>query len=60
MLLMVTFVNATDMELSKKNYAAFMKKWGEANEKPSNEISAKYPEVRTLTGEYRFREILLK
>ncbi|MFT7506721.1 MAG: hypothetical protein ACI8ZZ_002555, partial [Gammaproteobacteria bacterium] len=39
---------------------AFMKKWSESDEKMSNEISAKYPEVRTLTGEYRMREIMLK
>ncbi len=60
MLLMVTFDSAADLEPSKKKYAAFMKKWSEKDEKKSNEISAKYPEVRTLTGEYRLREIILK
>jgi hypothetical protein len=60
MLLMVTFNSAADLEPSKKKYAAFMKKWSEKDEKKSNEISAKYPEVRTLTGEYRMREIMLK
>lgn len=60
MLLMVTFNSAADLEPDKKKYDAFMKKWGAENEKKSNEISAKYPEVRTLTGEYRFREIMLK
>jgi hypothetical protein len=60
MLLMVTFDSAADLEPSKKKYAAFMKKWSEQDEKKSNEISAKYPEVRTLTGEYRLREIILK
>jgi len=60
MLLMVTFDSAADLEPSKKKYAAFMKKWSEKDEKKSNEISAKYPEVRTLTGEYRFREIIMK
>ena len=37
-----------------------MKKWSEADEKMSNEISAKYPEVRTITGEYQLREIMMK
>lgn len=60
MLLMVTFDSAADLEPSKKKYAAFMKKWSEKDEKKSNEISAKYPEVRTLTGEYRLREIIMK
>lgn len=60
MLLVVTFNSAADMEPSKKKYAAFMKKWSKKDQKKSNEISAKYPEVRTLTGEYRFREIILK
>ncbi len=60
MVLMVMFDNAADLEPSKKKYAAFMKKWGKENEKKSNKIAAKYPEVRTLTGEYRMREIILK
>lgn len=37
-----------------------MQKWSEKDQEKSNEISAKYPEVRTLTGEYRFREIIMK
>lgn len=60
MLLVVTFDSTSDLEPSKKRYSAFMKKWSEEDEKKSNKISAKYPEVRTLTGEYRFREILMK
>ena len=60
MLLIVTFDNAADLEPSKKKYAAFMKKWSEKDEKNANKISAKYPEVRTLTGEYRMREIIMK
>jgi hypothetical protein len=60
MVLMVVFDSAADLEPSKKKYAAFMKNWSKENEKESNEISAKYPEVRTLTGEYRMREIILK
>lgn len=60
MLLVVTFDNASDLEPNQKKYAAFMKKWSDEDEKQSNQISAKYPEVRTLTGEYRMREIILK
>jgi hypothetical protein len=60
MLLMVTFNNSADLEPSKKKYDAFMKKWSEADEKMSNEISAKYPDVRTITGEYQLREIMMK
>ncbi|GLP95487.1 hypothetical protein [Paraferrimonas sedimenticola] len=60
MLLVVYFDSAADLEPNQERYQAFMKKWGEANQKRSQEISAKYPEVRTLTGEYRFREIIMK
>jgi len=60
MVLIVYFEKAADMEPSKKKYAAFMKKWGEENQKKANKISAKYPEVRTLTGEYVMREIIMK
>jgi hypothetical protein len=60
MLLLVTMANGADIEPNKKKYEAFMKKWSEADQKMSNEISAKYPEVRTLTGEYRMREIMMK
>ncbi|MEW6982543.1 hypothetical protein AAD001_07805 [Colwelliaceae bacterium 6471] len=60
MVLMVMFDNAADLEPSQKKYATFMKKWGDENQKKSNKISAKYPEVRTLTGEYRLREIMIK
>ncbi|MCW8109096.1 hypothetical protein OPS25_11370 [Alteromonas ponticola] len=60
MVLMVFFDNAADMEPSKEKYTEFMKKWGEENEKMSNKISATYPEVRSLTGEYRLREVKMK
>lgn len=60
MLLVVTMENSAAMEPNKAKYDAFMKKWSESDEKMSNEISAKYPEVRTLTGEYRMREIMLR
>lgn len=60
MLLIVTFDNAADLEPSKKKHAVFMKKWSEKDKDNANKISAKYPEVRTLTGEYRLREIIMK
>ncbi|MFT7417797.1 MAG: hypothetical protein ACI9DS_002971, partial [Glaciecola sp.] len=60
MLLVVTMASGSDMEPNKAKYDAFMKKWSEADEQMSNEISAKYPEVRTLTGEYHMREIMMK
>ena len=60
MVLVVTMANSADMEPNKARYEAFMKKWSESDQKMSNEISAKYPEVRTLTGEYRMREIIMK
>ena len=60
MLLVVTMASGSDMEPNKDKYDAFMKKWSESDEQTSNEISAKYPEVRTLTGEYHMREIMMK
>ncbi|AEF02577.1 MULTISPECIES: hypothetical protein [Alteromonas] len=60
MLLVVTYEKLSDLEPSKKKYEAFMKKWGEDNQTMSEELSAGYPKIRTLTGEYIFREIILK
>ena len=60
MILMVMFDSAADLEPSKKKYTAFMKKWSEEARKQMNQIESKYPEVRTITGEYRMREIILK
>jgi len=60
LVLTVTFANSQDLEPNKKKYEIFMKKWGEKNKKISQEISAKYPEVRELTGEYRLRKIIFK
>lgn len=60
MLLVVTYEKLSDLEPSKKKYEAFMKKWGEDNQTMSEELSAGYPKIRTLTGEYMFREIILK
>ncbi|MFQ3207273.1 MAG: hypothetical protein ACI9IT_001428 [Glaciecola sp.] len=59
MFLVVTMASGSDMEPNKDKYDAFMKKWSESDEQTSNEISAKYPEVRTLMGEYHMREIMM-
>lgn len=60
MVLVVSFNNSADLEPSKEKYDAFMKKWSDEDDKMSREISAKYPEVRTITGEYQLREIMFK
>jgi hypothetical protein len=60
MITMVMFDSAADLEPSKKKYTAIMKKLSEDARKQMNQITAKYPEVRTITGEYRMREIILK
>ncbi|AWL11165.1 hypothetical protein HMF8227_00669 [Saliniradius amylolyticus] len=60
LVLMVTFEKASDLEPNKERYQAFMKQWGEANRKRSEELVKTYPEVRTLTGEYRLREVMMK
>ncbi|MFQ3236729.1 MAG: hypothetical protein ACI9C4_002302 [Paraglaciecola sp.] len=60
MVLMVFFNNSSDLEPNQIKYEAFMKKWGEENQKNSREILKSYPDIRSLTGEYRLREIMLK
>lgn len=60
MVLMVMFNNSADLEPDQEKYQGFMKKWGEENQKNSREISKSYPDIRSLTGEYRLREIMLK
>ena len=60
LVLTVTFASAEDLEPNKTKYDAFMKKWGKENQKISEETSAKYPEVRELTGEYRLRKVIFK
>ena len=60
LVLTVTFTSAEDLEPNKAKYDNFMKKWGKENQKISEETSAKYPEVRELTGEYRLRKVIFK
>ncbi len=60
MVLMVVFESSADLEPNQEKYNAFMKSWGKANQDNSRELTKSYPNVRTLTGEYRLREIVLK
>jgi hypothetical protein len=60
MVLMVIFNNSADLEPDQKKYQGFMKQWGEENQENTRKISKTYPDIRSLTGEYRLREIMLK
>jgi len=60
MVLMVVFESSADLEPNQEKYNTFMKSWGKANQDNSRELTKSYPNVRTLTGEYRLREIVLK
>jgi len=59
-ILVVRMADAADMQPNKADYDAFMKKWGEENQKRSDEIVVTYPDIRTITGEYLIREITFK
>ncbi|NNC78160.1 MAG: hypothetical protein HKN77_09380 [Woeseiaceae bacterium] len=59
-ILVVRMKSAADMQPSKDRYDAFMKKWGEENQKRSDQIVQTYPDIRTITGEYLMREITFK
>ena len=48
------------MQPDKAQCEAFMKAWGEENQKKSDQIVLTYPDIRTITGEYMFREVTLK
>ena len=59
-ILVVRFESAADLQPNKEQYEAFMKAWGEENQKKSDQIVLTYPDIRTITGEYLFREITMK
>jgi len=59
-ILVVTMANAADMQPNKEDYDAFMKKWGEENQKRSDKLVLTYPDIRTITGEYLMRKITIK
>jgi hypothetical protein len=52
--------NAADLEPNRERYDLFMKAWGEANEKKTQETVKSYPNIREITGEYRLREVTFK
>jgi hypothetical protein len=58
--LVVRMKDAADMQPNQADYDAFMKKWGEENQKLSDKIVVTYPDIRTITGEYLMREITFK
>jgi hypothetical protein len=59
-LLVVRFENSGDMQPDKAEYEAFMKAWGKENQEKSDKIVVTYPDIRTITGEYLFREVTMK
>ncbi len=59
-ILVVRMKDAADMQPNQADYDAFMKKWGEENQKLSDKIVVTYPDIRTITGEYLMREITFK
>ena len=56
----IDFASAADMQPNKAKYDAFMKKWGEENQKRSDEIVMTYPEIREIVGEYMMRSVTFK
>jgi hypothetical protein len=61
LLLVVKFANGSDLAPNKARYDEFMAEWGKGNADAATEQAQKnYPGMRTITGEYRLREITLK
>jgi hypothetical protein len=61
LMLVVKFKNDGDLAPNKARYDAFMAKWGADRDKETTAMAQKdYPGMRTITGEYRMREITLK
>ncbi|MGI9237550.1 MAG: hypothetical protein ACR2QZ_09150 [Woeseiaceae bacterium] len=56
----VDFKDSASLQPDKKKYDAFMKKWGEENQKRSDEIVLTYPDIREITGEYMMRRVTFK
>ena len=59
-ILVVRLASSADMQPNKEQYDAFMKAWGKENQEKTDKIVMTYPDIRTITGEYLFREITLK
>lgn len=60
LLLIVKYKSTADLAPSKAKYDAFMKAWGEANEKMTRKTSKNYPSMRELTGQYQMRKLEFK
>lgn len=58
--LVTTFESAEDLQPNKEDYDAFIKQWGEENEKRTEQIVQTYPEIREISGEYLMRKITIK
>jgi hypothetical protein len=58
--LVVEFTDSSQLEPNKEQYDKFMQAWGEANRDKSREITADYPSMRKITGEYLLRRIDIK
>ncbi len=56
----IDFKNSAALQPDKAKYDAFMKKWGEENQKKSDEIVMTYPEIREIVGEYMMRSVTFK
>ena len=52
--------SASALPADKAQYDAFMKKWGEENQKRSDKIAQTYPDIRVINGEYLMRSITFK
>lgn len=59
-ILVVDFEDSSALQPNKDEYDAFMAKWGEENQKMSDEIVMTYPDIRKINGEYYIREVTLK
>ena len=56
----VEFKDSASLQPEKAKYDALMKKWGEENQKRSDEIVLTYPEIREIVGEYNMRTVTFK
>ena len=52
--------NSASLQPAKAKYEAFMKKWGEENQKKSDEVVLTYPDIREITGQYMMRFVTFK
>jgi len=56
----IDFKNSAALQPDKAQYDAFMKKWGEENQKKSDQIVLTYPDIREIVGEYNMRSVTFK